>query len=52
MREEELIDLAARAFGVMALLFAYVNTRKDGDGFVAAVAVIVGLVAFGWSYWN
>ena len=46
----ELIDFAAIGFGLIALLFGYVNTRKNGDGFVAVVSVIIAFVAFGWVY--
>lgn len=48
----DLIDLAAVSFGLIALLFAYANTRKNGDGFVAVGSFIVALVAFSWAYWN
>lgn len=49
---EGLYDMLAVAFGAIALLFAYVNTRKDGDTFVAVGAVIVAGVVWGWAYLN
>ncbi len=50
MRDDELLDLLAIAFGVIATLYAYINIRKDGDGFVAVVSLCVALAAFGWVY--
>ena len=46
------MDLLAYAFGIAALVFAYSNSRRHGDGFVAVLGVIVACVAFGWAYWN
>ena len=52
MLEEDWIDIVAVGFGLMALIFAYANLRKNGDGFVAAVSIIAAIVAIGWAFWN
>jgi RsiW-degrading membrane proteinase PrsW (M82 family) len=49
---EGLYDLLAIAFGVIAVIFGYANTRKNGDSFVAVGAFIVAAVAWGWAYLN
>lgn len=50
MRQDDLMDWAIIAFGLAVLLFGYLNTKKDGDGFMVALSVIVALVSFGWVY--
>ena len=50
MRQDDLMDWAIIAFGIAVLLFGYFNTKKNGDGFMVALSVIVALVAFGWVY--
>lgn len=50
MRQDDLMDWAIIAFAVAVLIFGYLNTRKDGDGFMSALSVILACVAVGWVY--
>lgn len=52
MLNDQLIDITAAIVCLAALLFGYLNTRKNGDSFVAAVSFIVAFVVFGWLYWT